>query len=202
MNCFRLLGCLLRYSLCLLGVSYLSAQEWPAFADRVEIAHNGSTHAYWVPTDASVDEPLRVIVRLRGAGGGLSYPDQLMDAYAADLSEAEREPLANPAGDGVPNLLKYALGLDPRERASREALPQMVLEEENGETYLTLHIQRNSDLEGVQLLVEYSEDLANWVNGSPDVEIVTETAGELVARSTHPVGSEKPRQFLRVRVEM
>lgn len=59
------------------------AQQWPPNADRVEFTHNGSLHAFWVPTDAPVGEPLRVIVTLRGAGSGLQYPSDLMAALTA-----------------------------------------------------------------------------------------------------------------------
>jgi hypothetical protein len=58
----------------------LRAQEWPSFEDRVDFTHNGSLHAFWVPTDAPEGEPLRVIVSMRGAGGGLQYPSDLMAA--------------------------------------------------------------------------------------------------------------------------
>ncbi|MCC5790001.1 MAG: hypothetical protein JJT75_10215, partial [Opitutales bacterium] len=94
MNCFRLLGYLLRYSLCLLGVSYLSAQEWAQEEDGI-LQHNGSHYEYWVPTDAPAGE-LRVIVRMWGAGGGSGRrPSELMDVlnekgmYAVVVSNAD-----------------------------------------------------------------------------------------------------------------
>lgn len=45
------------------------------------------------------------------AAGGL--PDWWVTKYFGSLTNANAAPNANPSGDGVPNWLKYALGLDP-----------------------------------------------------------------------------------------
>ncbi|MFP4156836.1 MAG: immunoglobulin domain-containing protein [Opitutales bacterium] len=124
------------------------------------------------------------------------------DSYADDLSEAEREPQANPAGDGIPNLLKYALGLDPRSVADRSALPQMSLEEDGGSTYLTLHVLHSPDTTGIDLEAQYSEDLINWSEGIENLEVLANDPDQLIVRSKHPIGGEKNRQFLRIQVEI
>src|SRR5207245_7505236 len=45
------------------------------------------------------------------AVGGL--PDSWVLQYFGSLTNPNAAPYADPAGDGVPNWLKYALGLDP-----------------------------------------------------------------------------------------
>lgn len=47
----------------------------------------------------------------------------------AGLDEAAADPLADPDGDGVPNLLEYALGSDPTDARSAPAAPAAVVEE-------------------------------------------------------------------------
>lgn len=150
---------------------------------------------YLFPGGMSLDDPRPVEV----AGNDFDF---WMDAYAADLSESQRAPLANPSGDGISNLLKYALGLDPRIAADRTLLPQMTLEDVDGNTYLALQVQRNPDIEGTQMWVEYSEDLSNWVNDLENLVWVVDTEDELLVRSAHPVEGEKKRQFLRLKVVM
>ena len=66
-------------------------------------------------------------------------------------------PRANPSGDGIPNLLKYALGLNPSV-ASVSGLPAMVL---NGGR-LQMQFARNTGATDLILQVLASNDLMTW----------------------------------------
>lgn len=66
-------------------------------------------------------------------------------------------------GDAVPNLLEYALGLDPREPNSPADLPHGEVITAGGQTYLALRYTRpTGDLPDLTYAVEISHDLIEW----------------------------------------
>jgi trimeric autotransporter adhesin len=82
----------------------------------------------------------------------------------------DRADLANPAGDGVPNLLKYALGLDPtKQAASSRPYPQIA---GDGETYLTFSFSRVSVATDLTCEVQVTGNLAG-----PWTTIATSSGG-------------------------
>ncbi|MBS0661576.1 MAG: glycoside hydrolase family 9 protein [Verrucomicrobia bacterium] len=133
------------------------------------------------------------------------------------LSGGTAATTANPSGDGTPNLLKYAFGLDPNQ-SNAALLPQPQLASHNvggtPQTFLTLTFPRQLGAGNLTYAVEVSGDLgASWTvvctatgtaNASGpgfvsevnrgDVRIVT-------ARDTVAV-TGAARRFLRVRVTM
>ena len=110
-------------------------------------------------------------------------------------------PGANPAGDGVANLVKYALGLDPRRSAPASMLPATEIDADNR---LTLSYPVNPGAEGVEIVVEVSDDLQNWESGTDRLESPEsfEHDGRRWerVRTVAPV-SDSDRAFLRLRVE-
>jgi len=78
--------------------------------------------------------------------------------------------LANPTGDGVPNLLKYALGLDPTSRvAAPTPYPATA---SDGETYLTFYFSRVSVATDLTYEVQVTGNLAE-----PWTTIATSSGG-------------------------
>ena len=69
-----------------------------------------------------------------------------------------------PAHDGIPNLLKYALGLDPKLPATT-GLPATGRLPLNGMTYLTLTFTKQRALTDISYAVQVSGDLLNWQSG-------------------------------------
>ena len=69
---------------------------------------------------------------------------------------------ATPAGDGVSNLMKYALGLDPHAVANSTSLPAVPTE--NG--HLSLTFKRPVGVSDATYIVEVSDDLLTWNVGS------------------------------------
>ena len=81
------------------------------------------------------------------------------------LSGVATNYLADPDGDGVPNLVEYALNLSPL-LADKQALPQFHLQAqtvggENG-TYLTVQFPRQLGATNLTYVLQASTNLANW----------------------------------------
>ncbi len=87
--------------------------------------------------------------------------DDWRSAYF-DANELDDEsisgPGADPAGDGVANLLKFAFGLDPWVAVAGDDLPQAEVDE--GRLRLTYLERRHAD--GIEIVPEASEDLDGW----------------------------------------
>ena len=119
------------------------------------------------------------------------------------LPLAQRDPLATPAGDGVSNLLKFALGVPPLESATAH-LPTLVggpTDPQEGD--LGLVFGRNADGRGFACTLQVSGDLVVW----EDVEAVEETLGTapdgallVRLRETAPAGAA--RRFARLKVSL
>ena len=85
-------------------------------------------------------------------------------------------PLADPDGDGLPNLLEYALNRDPM--TAESAPPCTVALEFNstdGETYLVLTFTRRLAPTDVSYTVEVSDDLSSWKSGPAYTEELSAT---------------------------
>lgn len=85
-----------------------------------------------------------------------------MNYFGSDFDdEAIAGDTANPAGDGIPNLLKYAFGLDPTVRET-SGLP--VITEPDG--FLQVNFDILSADTDITYIVETSDDLINWKEDS------------------------------------
>ena len=119
---------------------------------------------------------------------------------AAELGNAAISgDLADPDGDGLVNLVEYALRLQPR-AVDTGGLPSVARESDGR---LSLTYTRNLGATDVQVNVEVSTDLVTW-NSGPDYTAVVQTidgSGVQTVKvvSLVPVASS-PQQFLRVKV--
>ena len=109
-------------------------------------------------------------------------------------------PNANPAHDGLNNLLKYAFGLDPTRVDAAAGLP--VVSRTGGS--LTLSFIRRHDVTDLTYTVEVSSDLQTWTSGSGATQQVSVTAldaqrDQVVVRDLTPL-SGTTRRFIRLRV--
>jgi hypothetical protein len=107
---------------------------------------------------------------------------------------------ASPAGDGVPNLIKYALGLDPLTPATSAQLPSGRVQPAGGTNFLTLTVNRAAQPSDITYIVEVTGNLqGGWLSGPPNTVTLTNTVTQLVVRDNTPVPSATAR-FIRLRV--
>jgi hypothetical protein len=104
--------------------------------------------------------------------------------------------------DGVPNLIRYALGLDPS-TYQRHLLPMHGTMEVGDENYLFLSYTRPKDVEDVEYRVEVSSNLMEWYSGEEYTMLVsTMDQGDhetLVVRD-RTAHAESQRRFIRLRI--
>jgi len=97
-------------------------------------------------------------------------------------------------GDGLPNLVEYALGTDPV--IASQAASAGTVEADGPNSYLTLTVNRVEVKPGVTYIVETGNDLAGW---SQDVTVLENTPARLKVRDNTPLGTGIKR-FMRLRV--
>src|SRR5690606_24720533 len=92
------------------------------------------------------------------------------DWAEANLPEGLRGP-EDDIGDGIPNLLKFAMGLDPM-APNRNDLPVVSPMTESGEEYLSLTFQRFNGAADISIAVEVSGNLTDWTQLANEIEII------------------------------
>jgi len=132
----------------------------------------------------------------------LPAADATFDSWMANLPEEEkpapglRGPDDTPAGDGVPNLFKYALGLLPL-TPSANAMPRLVYEGD----YMAIEVTRAKG-RGVAWTIE-SGDMLDTLSSIPYTVVIVEDFGETekVRLVTGLTSSTDPIAFLRLRLD-
>ncbi len=107
-----------------------------------------------------------------------------------ELPENQRGLEDNPSGDGVNNLLKFALGMNPGE-PSRDGVPTAAVEPDGS---LAISFSKNPDATGLSYIVEWSDDLVSW--STEGLTVVADTADSMTVAAA--AGSDA--RFLRLRV--
>lgn len=107
---------------------------------------------------------------------------------------------ATPAGDGFPNLVKYALGVNGAVPITPVTRPSATVTTANGNLkYLTLTVPRRSKRTDVSYTVEVSNNLGIWNSGAGHTVTVEDSANLLVVRDANPIGSTA-RRAMRLKV--
>ena len=113
---------------------------------------------------------------------------------------------ATPAGDGISNLLKYALNLDPHV-SSVSGLPTLgTITEPDTTQYLTLTYTEVISATDLSYVVEVGSDLASWNFGDSFTQVVSSTndpngiTRTVVVRDLTPMASNVPKRFIRLQV--
>ena len=106
----------------------------------------------------------------------------------------------NFSGDGVSNLTKYALGIDPLRSITTAQRPAVALST-GSPSYLTLSVPRRLRRTDVVYVPEASADLATWSSGPSVTTTVQDTETMLVVRDRVAAGTGL-RRYLRLRVQV
>lgn len=113
-------------------------------------------------------------------------------------------PNATPAGDGISNLLKYALGLNPKANGTA-GLPTATITASGGSNYLSLRYTKVIAASDLTYTVEISGDQQTWSSGSGyTTTILTVNNADGITQTVYqrdltPVGSTAAR-FIRLKV--
>jgi hypothetical protein len=133
----------------------------------------------------------------------------LSNFSASELIAPTATDTSDPDGDGIPNLVEYALGTDPRTRSS-SVLPSIrvdtiagsaqsesgsssqvqvfstpTVDLTSGKHYLAYTVNRSGGIrQDIDYIVEVSDDLVHWRSGEPDTVTVLDTAEVLEVYST------------------
>ena len=115
----------------------------------------------------------------------------------------------DPAGDGVSNLMKYALGLSATTPATSVSLP--IVQVQNG--YLTIQFTHNPDATDITYMIQFSNDckqwktLATWSPTTPSWTLSADGAGAVVGETGGIVTAtdnkkitDQTKRFLRLKV--
>ena len=121
-----------------------------------------------------------------------------------ELGDGTSDDLASPSGDGVSNLLKYALNLDPH---VRHFSPLTAAISPKGGNTFSLQFTQNPLATDIAYMVETSNDLRTW-NSGPDyteqVPTVSNPDGTQTVtaqdKTAPPAGANKQIRFMRLRV--
>ncbi len=108
---------------------------------------------------------------------------------------------ADPDGDGAPNLVEYALGLDPR-TTDPAGLPRLRLSTEDSQPVAELQFERPIDRPGIRFYLETSADLRAWAIDAGAVFHVSPAGDGFERVRVRP--AQEPQEngmfFLRLRV--
>ena len=180
------------------GTYYFDLSSHPDWAGNNIVSWRldpaGSATSYDFEIDYMIFEPA-----MREIDSEVSYAAWIAEF---DLPEADSHPLAIPAGDGVSNLLKYALNLTPTV-PSTGALPVANLDPD-GNLVITAIVR--SDDADLNVIAEASVDLVDWTLEVIELENVDQTGVPpgFTRRiwQASPAVANDGRMFLRIKVDL
>jgi len=152
---------------------------------------------------------LQLTVRPANSGGAIANWRQ--QYFGSDQNSGNAADLATPDGDGIPNLIKYALLMTPGQDGSSR-LPQGAMTGPSGNRRLTLTFQCDPSRNDVAIVVEAQSgldsawaEIARSTNGAEftGAAAVSESVGTNGSKAVtvQDVQANGSRRFMRVRVE-
>lgn len=135
------------------------------------------------------------------------YDDAIALAFPGTNNQSVIGSNADPDGDGIVNLLEFALGMSPAradsvaQSGSTPGLPVVNVPAGTSD-FLSLFVRRPIGLRGVSYGAEVSSDLKTWTSavatGFPQPN--SDGSETIQFRDTQPLGSS-PRRFIRLRID-
>ena len=101
-----------------------------------------------------------VTIETGGYGPSETYAQWKAKYEWSSLPDQEAE--ADPDGNGLSNLLEYAMGLDPMTRGDLNERPRLYFEESQNEDQVVFAYRRNKHAGEVDLIAKVSGDLIHW----------------------------------------
>ena len=135
--------------------------------------------------------------------GDIAYSGWKVDhsLYGANANDG-----ADTDGDGIPQLLEYALGGDPN-HPSRVILPVQQMTEDGGSQYLELVVTRPIGLQGLSFIPQTDTTLTSWPVDSTGIADPSPTPADngdgtetLIYRRSEDL-SANPRAFMRLKIQ-
>ncbi|MCH8475417.1 MAG: immunoglobulin domain-containing protein, partial [Opitutales bacterium] len=150
---------------------------------------------YLFPGGMSLDDP-----RPQDMAG--SFDSWLEEA---SVPEGERGPFDSPARDGIANLLKYALGLDPMVPSNQlfasleePGLPWVVNDREVGE--FRFYYRMDHSLSDITYHPQWSNDLVEWHDGGDFTEHSAGQEGDIEMREVRFSTEGEDKAFFRLQI--
>ena len=137
---------------------------------------------------------------LGGSAGGGSLTAVIVPAPLDSWRASYGPDLAVSSADGLPNLIKFALGLPADVAAMPARLPTAGLMPFGDQSYLTLPVPRSARRTDVTYVVEVSPDLLVWSSGAGSTVVVLDADNQLVVRDALAT-SVSPMRFIRLAVQ-
>ena len=126
-----------------------------------------------------------------------TFANWQLSAFEADAGNSSISgPAANPAGDGVANLMKYALGLNP---FTPGPAGQPVVAVQNG--YLTLTYTKLKSAKDIRYQAISSGDLSAWSNTGVTESILSDNGTTQQVAAMVPLSAET-RKFIKLSVAL
>jgi uncharacterized delta-60 repeat protein len=155
---------------------------------------------YWVRVTNPYGTADSATALVKVTGGTMTVADWTAQGT---LTAAQRAPLASPAGDGVTNLMKFALGVLPLESAEARLPVPVKISVAGVPVALALDFTINPHAQDVLYILEVSDNMVTWTEAASITEPRgTNPDGTQLVRLREAVPPVALRRFARLKVEM
>ena len=153
---------------------------------------------YWVRVSDSLNYVDSRTVLVKVTDGSIALADWMEQG---GLLPGLRTPLASPAGDGVTNLMKFALGVPPMASATAH-LPTPTTYTQAGQPMeIALLFARNPAARGIRYALEVSDNMVTWTEAASVTDVLGDNPdGTQLVRLREAVPPVALRRFARLKV--
>jgi hypothetical protein len=143
--------------------------------------------AVWIDTRNGNPDPYSI--RIHRTRGSTFETWRKLRFGPAELAAGDSLAAGDPDGDGIPNVMEYAMGLEP---GQRDAWPPSTVARVEDRTALSMHLHWSVAADDVEWTALLSRDLVNWA----------EAATELSPEPIRPSGLPEDMTPIRVSVSL